>query len=504
MVARISPERAETAMAEVAGRSQPPDQTTSLGPGRAPTPLWEPDEARRSRSRLRQYLDRTGFVSYDDAWKWSVAPDTAGAFWRSVAEEFDVTWHHEPEFDLKRSGLEVFGARWFGEGRLNYAERALSPVAAGPAGSGRSQAGPEALAVIGRSQTRSDVELSRADLADLVSRVRRGLEAIGVRSGDRVAACLPNIPETLAAMLACASLGAVWTCCAPEMGVTGVLDRLAQVDPVVLLAIDGYRYGPRTIERSHENEAIRAGLPTLVRAVWLEYLHTGTLVPDGWMPWEQLTQDPGRLEFAPLAFDHPLYVLFSSGTTGKPKPIVHGHGGILLEHAKVLGLHFDLGPADRFFWYTTTGWMMWNLYVSGLVVGAAVVTFDGDPSWPGPDALWASMAETGTTCGGVGAGHLVSGMKAGLRPGAGHDLTKLRTLGSTGSPLPAGRGPLGLPRRGPRRAAGLGERGDGRVHGIRGRQPPAPGLGGRDLLPVPGCRRRGVRRRGTLGDRRGR
>jgi acetoacetyl-CoA synthetase len=205
---------------------------------------------------------------------------------------------------------------------------------------------------------------------------------------------------------------------------------------VVLLAIDGYRYGPRTIEGSRENEAIRAGLPTLVRDVWLDYLHAGGVVPNGWMPWEELTRQPGHLEFAALAFDHPLYVLFSSGTTGKPKPIVHGHGGILLEHAKVLGLHFDLGPGDRFFWYTTAGWMMWNFCVSGLVVGAAVVAFDGDPSWPAPDALWATMAETGTTCGGVGAGHLVSGMKAGLRPGARYDLTKLRTLGSTGSPLP--------------------------------------------------------------------
>jgi acetoacetyl-CoA synthetase len=209
-------------MVEPAGRRRPARQTAPPGPAPAPTPLWEPDEARRSRSRLRRYLDRTGFVTYDDAWKWSVAPDTAGAFWHPVAEEFDVTWRHEPTFDLIRSGAEVFGARWFGEGRLNYAERALSPVAAGPAGSGRGPAGPEAVAVIGRSQTRPDVELSRADLADLVSRVRRGLEAIGVRSGDRVAACLPNIPETLAAMLACASLGAVWTCCAPEMGVTGV------------------------------------------------------------------------------------------------------------------------------------------------------------------------------------------------------------------------------------------------------------------------------------------
>ena len=296
---------------------------------------------------------------------------------------------------------------------------------------------PDTTAVIGRSQTRPDRDLTWAELHHLVARIRIGLEAAGVRSGDRVAACLPNIPETLAAMLACASLGAVWTCCAPEMGVTGILDRLAQIDPVVLLAIDGYRYGRRTIERRDENEAIRAGLPTLARAIWLGYLHPDGAVPDGWTPWEELASESGPAQFTPVAVDHPLYVLFSSGTTGKPKPIVHGHGGILLEHAKVLGLHFDLGPDDRFFWYTTTGWMMWNFCMSGLLVGSAVVTFDGDPAWPEPDALWATIAETATTCGGVGAGYLVAGMKAGRRPGAGHDLQKLRTLGSTGSPLPA-------------------------------------------------------------------
>ncbi len=396
-------------------------------PGTGPAPLWVPDEGRQAASHLRRYLDRHGFDDYDSAWRWSVAADTAGTFWRSVADEFAVTWYDPPEFDLQRHGADVYGARWFGGGRLNYAERALA------AGADR----PDAKAVIGRSQTRPDRDLSWGELRDLVARIRLGLEAAGVHSGDRVAACLPNIPETLAAMLACASLGAVWTCCAPEMGVTGILDRLAQVDPVVLLAIDGYCYGRRTIERRDENEAIRSGLPTLARAIWLGYLHPDAAGPDGWTPWAELTSETGPLRFTPVSVDHPLYVLFSSGTTGKPKPIVHGHGGILLEHAKVLGLHFDLGPEDRFFWYTTTGWMMWNFCMSGLLVGSAVVTFDGDPAWPEADALWAAIAESATTCGGVGAAYLVAGMKAGLKPGAAHDLGKLRTLGSTGSPLPA-------------------------------------------------------------------
>jgi acetoacetyl-CoA synthetase len=397
------------------------------GGGPVPAPLWVPDEDRQAASHLRRYLDRHGFEDYDTAWQWSVAADTAGGFWRSVAEEFAVTWHESPEFELQRQGADVYGARWFGGGRLNYAEGALAP------GTGS----PDALAVIARSQTRLDRDLTWRELTDLVARIRSGLEASGVGPGDRVAACLPNIPETLAAMLACASLGAVWTCCAPEMGVTGILDRLAQVDPVVLLAIDGYRYGGRTIERRDQNEALRSGLPTLTRAVWLGYLHPDGDVPDGWTPWAELTGERGPLRFTPVAFDHPLYILFSSGTTGKPKPIVHGHGGILLEHAKVLGLHFDLGPDDRFFWYTTTGWMMWNFCMSGLLVGSAVVTFDGDPAWPEPGALWGTMAQTATTHGGVGAGYLVAGMKTGMRPGASHDLGRLRTLGSTGSPLPA-------------------------------------------------------------------
>jgi acetoacetyl-CoA synthetase len=403
-----------------------------------PAPLWEPDEARRSGCRLQRFLTRYGMRDYDEAWRWSVAHATAGAFWGAVAEEFGIA---VPEVDLQRPGPDLASARWFVGSRLNYAEQALRPswVGADPVGDSGA-AGPQqpdrAVAVVGRSQTRPDTDLTWDELRDLVARLRRGLLAAGVRSGDRVAAYLPNIPETLALMLASASLGAVWTCCAPEMGVTGVLDRLTQVDPTVFIALDGYRYGSRSIERRSESDAIRSGLPTLQRSVWLGYLRPDEAPPPGWMAWAEFTADAGAIDFEPVPFDHPLYVLYSSGTTGKPKAIVHGHGGILLEHAKVLGLHFDLGPEARFFWYTTTGWMMWNFCMSGLLVGASVVAFDGDPFWPHPDSLWATMAETATTCGGVGAGILVAGMKAGLQPGAAHDLSALQTLGSTGSPLP--------------------------------------------------------------------
>jgi acetoacetyl-CoA synthetase len=389
-------------------------------------PLWVPDDGRRSGSHLGRYLAKHGFGDYDAAWEWSVAAGSAGLFWQSVADEFDVAWRSPPEFSLIHSEESVAGARWFGGGRLNYAEHALRPP---PSGS-------ETVAVMGRSQTRPDVDLTWADLNSLVARVRQGLLEAGVGPGDRIAGYLPNVPEAAAAMLAAASLGAVWTSCAPEMGVAGVLDRLAQVEPVVLLAVDGYRYGERVIDRREENQKIRASLPSLKRAVWLGYLQSDSPAPSGWTTWDRFVGESGPMDFEPVPFDHPLYVLYSSGTTGRPKAIVHRHGGIVLEHAKALAWHFDIGPGDRFFWFTTTGWMMWNFCLSGLLVGATVVCFDGNPAWPGPDALWALMASTGTTCGGVGAGYLVAGQKAGHHPGRDHALGGLRTVGATGSPLP--------------------------------------------------------------------
>jgi acetoacetyl-CoA synthetase len=377
---------------------------------------------------MARFLHEQGFEDYDAAWWWSVSPGTAGDFWRAAADDAGVRWFEPPDSELvlPRRGT-VAGARWFPGSRLNYAERCLR----GPA------AGRSAVAVNAVSDTREDRDLTWEDLRDLVGRVRTGLVGAGVGMGDTVAGYLPNGPEALAAMLASASLGAVWTCCAPEMGVAGTLDRLAQCEPAVLFSVDGYRYGVRAVERASEAEAVRAGLPSLRSAVWLPYLDTGRAAPPGWTTWDEFTAGRAELQFVPVPFDHPLYILYSSGTTGKPKAIVHGHGGIVLEHSKALRLHFDIGEGDVFFWFTTTGWMMWNFCVSGLVADAAVVLFDGDPSGPSGQRLWEIMETTRTTCGGVGAGYLVAGMKAGHRPGRDHDLSQLRTLGSTGSPLPA-------------------------------------------------------------------
>jgi acetoacetyl-CoA synthetase len=358
---------------------------------------------------------------------WSVAATTAGTFWREMADYAGISWRRPPAADLEAASDRVTGYRWFRDGQLNYAERALRPP---PNGSG-------SVAVVARSQTRPPSQLTWAELSDLVARVRTGLLAADVGVGDRVAGYLPNVPEALAAMLACATIGAIWTSCAPEMGVTGVVDRFSQVEPAVLLSVDGYRYGSRAVDRRAEAESVRGQLPSVRKAVWLPYLETGAGAPPGWANWADFVANVVPLDFAALDFDHPLYILFSSGTTGKPKPIVHGHGGILLEHAKALRLHFDLGPGDRFLWFSTTGWMMWNFCVSGLLAGSAVVLFDGDPNWPEAGSFWGLVESTGTTCAGLGAGYLVANMKAGLYPSTSYNLGSLKTLGSTGSPLPA-------------------------------------------------------------------
>jgi acetoacetyl-CoA synthetase len=361
------------------------------------------------------------FASYDDLWRWSVE-DLEG-FWGSVWEFFGVSAHRPPGPML--AGDSMPGARWCPGVTLNYAEHALRP---GP--------DPGRVAVVAQSQSRGPVTWTVDELRDQVGRARRGLQRLGVGPGDRVAAYLPNIPETLAAFLATASLGAIWSSCAPEFGTRSVIDRFSQVSPAVLLCVDGYRYGAASVSRTAEVAAIREALPSLTATVIVPYLAGAEAVPDA-VSWSWLVGEAAPLEFTPVPFDHPLYVLYSSGTTGLPKPIVHGHGGILLEHLKALALHADLGAGDRFFWFTTTGWMMWNLLVSGLLVESAVVLFDGNPGYPDLSALWRLAEETGTTYFGVSAPFLMSCRKAGVVPSSVAWLGALRGVGSTGSPLPA-------------------------------------------------------------------
>ena len=400
--------------------------------------LWAPADDARSETALGRFAafceQRVGqrFATYDELWAWSTG-DGLEACWHAVWDFFDV--RSSSPFERVLDERAMPGARWFPGARLNYAEHALRHRC-------EDADGPAIVAV---SESRERVELTWEELHAEVARVRAGLEALGVQRGDRVAAYLPNIPETAVAFLAAASMGAVWASCAPEFGSRAVLDRLGQIEPTVLLAVDGYRYGGRRIDRFSELAAIRAGLPTLRGVVLVPYLADdggdvgGTEAPDV-VRWSELGETESArddLTFEQVPPDHPLYVLFSSGTTGLPKAIVHGHGGILVEHLKAIGLHGDMGPNDRFFWFTTTGWMMWNYLMSGLLVGAQLVLFDGDPNHDGPDALWRLAADEQITWFGVGAPYITACRSSGSEPGATLDLTSLRVVGSTGAPLPA-------------------------------------------------------------------
>ena len=394
-----------------------------------PPILWSPPADALARSRMGRYIgwlegrEGRSFDGYADLWRWSV--HDAGAFWASIWDYFGVVGERGDGPALADDRMP--GARWFPGATLNYAEQALRLP-------GRASGD---VVIAGRSQTRPDTDLTASHLRDAVARCRAGLVRLGVRRGDRVAAFLPNIPETIVAFLATASLGAIWSSCAPEFGSRAVIDRFGQIEPKVLLAVDGYRYGDRAIDRRAELEEVRAALPTVESTVVLLYLDPAAPPPAGAIAWADLLRESGELAFEPVAFDHALYILYSSGTTGLPKPIVHGHGGIVLEHLKALALHTDLGPADRFLWYSTTGWMMWNYNVSGLLVGSTVVTFDGNPAWPALDGLWRLAADVGLTYLGLGAPYIMASRKAGLMPDRELDLSALRGIGSTGSPLPA-------------------------------------------------------------------
>lgn len=382
--------------------------------------VWQAPADARLNSRVGAYLDfledRHGlaFDSYAELWQWSVTD--LDAFWSTFTDWIGVRWRSRPRTAL---GLRAMpGAQWFPDATLNFAEQAL----------GHAEVMPGEVAVLAHSQTRTPSTWTWAEVTDAVARCRTGLRRLGVGPGDRVCAYAPNIPETLIAFLATASLGAIWAACAPEFGVRAVIDRFAQIEPKVLLAVDGYRYGPRMIDRRAEVALVEKSLPTLEHTVRLDYLGYG---PDDW---SELLASCEPLTYEPVPFTHPLYVLFSSGTTGLPKPIVHGHGGIVVEHLKMMALHHDLSAGDRFCWYTTTGWMMWNYLVSGLLVGATLVLFDGDPGHPDMSVLWQLAAEAGVDVLGLSAPFIMASRKAGIRP---PPYRRLRALGSTGSPLPA-------------------------------------------------------------------
>jgi acetoacetyl-CoA synthetase len=354
--------------------------------------------------------------SYDALWRWSV--EDLDGFWRQVIEFFNID---VGPFGAVLASEFMPRARWLPDARLSYSAHAL-------------RRSDEQEAIVGRSESGERSALTWSQLQDQVARCRSGLLELGVTAGDRIAAYAPNIPETIVAFLASASIGAIWVSCPPEFGTRAVVDRLAQVEPSVLIAADGYRYRRRALLRTDQIAEIRASVPSIKTVVGLTYVDRGMECD---LTWADLTSAWAPLEHARVGFDHPLYVLFSSGTTGLPKAIVHGHGGILLEHHKILGLHNDIRTDDRFFWFSTTGWMMWNYSVSALLHGATVVCYDGDPAWPDLGVLWRLADEERLSYFGTSATYLLSCKRDGLRPSNISEFPELRGIGSTGSPLPA-------------------------------------------------------------------
>jgi acetoacetyl-CoA synthetase len=387
--------------------------------------LWTPPADLATGTEIGRYMTWLGrerqleLGSYDELWQWSV--DDLKGFWSSIWEFFGIRAHTPYERVLRASTMP--GTEWFTGARLNYAEHLLG----GEDDVGRS-------AVVARSQTRPPMELTFGELRELAARVRVGLQRLGVQPGDRVVAYLPNIPETLAAFIATASLGAIWAACAPEFGARSVIDRFAQIEPRVLLAVGGYGYRDRYTDRRAEVATIRARIPSIEHVVWVPYGEAE--LPDA-HSWDDLTREHAPLQFEPVAFDHPLYVLFSSGTTGLPKAIVHGHGGQLIEHHKNQGLGWDLKPGGRLLWFSTTAWMMWNALVSALLLRSSIVMLDGDPTWPDLHEQWRLAEELSPSVMGVSPPYRMACRKAGLELGTQHDLSSLRVLCTAGSPLPA-------------------------------------------------------------------
>jgi acetoacetyl-CoA synthetase len=363
---------------------------------------------------------------YAALWRWSVAEP--GEFWDSVWQYFEVLGDRGDGPALADPVMP--GAKWFPGTTLNYAQNALRAA----------WTDPDRQAIAPYSERGRGDSLTYAHLEGEVARVAAGLRALGVAKGDRVVALLPNVTETIVALLATASIGAIWSSCSPDFGARSVVDRFAQIEPKVFIATTGYEYNGKGYDRTATVEEIAAELNSLT-AVVLVGGDSRLTLPGGVrrVSWAELGGDPATrapLEFEHVPFDHPLWVVYSSGTTGLPKPIVHGHGGIVLEHLKTLSLHMDIHPGDRFAWYTTTGWMMWNFLVGGLLVGATIALVDGSATFPETGRLWQIAGEERLTYLGVGAPYLMACQKAGLRPGESHDLSSLRAIGSTGSPLP--------------------------------------------------------------------
>ncbi|TVQ10032.1 MAG: acetoacetate--CoA ligase [Balneolaceae bacterium] len=393
--------------------------------------LWQPTPQMAEQANLRRYMlwlersRRLTFRDYHQLWQWSV--DEPEAFWESLWHYFDISASRRYLSILNERVMP--GARWFAGSQLNFAEHLFR------------EAVEHEPAIIFRSETEPLREVSWEEFRHQTARLALALRGIGVKPGDRVAAYIPNIPEAIFAFAATASIGAVWSGCSPDFGTDSVIDRFSQIEPVVLISVDGYHYGGKSHNRIDRLAKLQNALPTVRKTILLPYLADEPDISSlpgaaNTVNWHDLP--PGRVDltFTPVPFDHPLWILYSSGTTGLPKPIVHGHGGMLLEHLKYMEFHADVRSGDRFFWYSTTGWMMWNVVVAALLRGSTAVIYDGSPGYPDLNALWQFAEDAHMTNFGTSAAFLTSCMKAGLNPGATFDLSRLRSVGSTGSPLP--------------------------------------------------------------------
>ncbi len=394
------------------------------------TPLWVPSEEVKQQANITHYMQwlakekGLNFTTREELWEWSVSDQDA--FWASLWDYFHIKASHPYTAVLAKRTMP--GAQWFPGSTLNYAEHVFR------------NATVERPALMVRSERHEMREVFWDELRQKVGAVAHALRAMGVQRGDRVVAYMGNIPETLIAFLACASMGAIWSSCSPDFGTSSVIDRFKQIEPRVLFAVDGYQYGGKKFDRRPIVAELQQSLPTLEKTVLVPYLFgDAEPVPENLaniVTWQEVLAQPAELSFEQVPFDQPLWVLYSSGTTGLPKAIVQGHGGILLEHLKSLALDMNLKTDDRFFWYTTTGWMMWNLLIGGLLVGSTVLLYDGSPAYPDIGTLWKFAQDSGMTFFGTSAGYIASCMKAGIEPGKTYDLHTLRGLGSTGSPLP--------------------------------------------------------------------
>lgn len=408
--------------------------------------LWRPDQTRIDSAeitRFTHWLNETrqlGLGDYESLWRWSVS-DIEG-FWQACWDWFGI--QSETPIKSVLAERQMPGAKWFEGATLNYAQHLLA-TAREPASASRD-------ALIFKNEKNASTSISWQTLNDQVGSVMRELRQLGVKPGDRVVSYMPNIPQTVVAMLATTGIGAIWSSCAPDMGATGVLDRFVQIEPTILFAVDGYGYSGKPHDRTDTVADMVNKLPSLKALVIVPYLSSAAsadtpslstivLACEAHQPaitmqaWEHLVAVPAAPVFEAMPFDAPLWIVYSSGTTGMPKPIVHGHGGSLLEGLKANSMHLDISEKDRFFWFSSTSWIMWNLWVSVLARGATILQFDGNPGYPDLNTLWAFASNERASFFGISPAFMGLNIKAGLRPGDTHDLSAVRTIGSTGSPL---------------------------------------------------------------------